>query len=323
MSNKQITLDHAVATQVQTGLITDNEGFFFQRELEYIKAQSFEVQYADLPARNLFPVTNEAGDGIETITYRVYDQVGMAQVINGYAKDLPRADASGQEVTIPVRSLGISYGYSLDEIRAAQRVNRPLDQRRANAGVRATEEKINDVAFYGDADSGLPGFLSNPNIPVGNVVNGGGGNSEWNTKTPDEILFDVNDLFADIFESTKMKERGNTLLLPPSQWSLIMSTPRATGVDTTIAQFLAMNSPYLNSLEDIIPVNELVGAGVGGVDRMVAYDLSPDKLQLEIPVELEWLPVQVQGLEFTVPGRSRLGGINYYFPLSAAFADGI
>ena len=70
------------------------------------------------------------------------------------------------------------------------------------------------------------------------------------------ILFDINDLFADIFETTKMVEQGNTLLVPPSQWSFIMSTPRSTNSDTTIAQYIVNNSPYINSMEDIIAVNE-------------------------------------------------------------------
>ena len=199
-----------------------------------------------------------------------------------------------------------------------------MDQRRANAARRATEQTVNDVAFFGDDTSGLPGLFSNPNIPTGAVVNPGSG-TEWVNKTPDEILFDVNDLFADIFETTKMVERGNTLLLPPSQWSYIMSTPRSSNSDTTIAQYLAMNSPYLDSIEDIIPVNECSAANNPELsdDAMVAYDRNPDKLQLEIPVELEMLPVQQKNLEFLVPGRLRLAGLNIYYPLSLAIATGI
>ena len=199
-----------------------------------------------------------------------------------------------------------------------------LDQRRANAARRSNEQVVNDVAFVGDAESNLPGLFSNPNIPTGAVVNPGSG-TVWTAKTADEILFDINDLFADIFETTKMVEQGNTLLLPPSQWSYIMSTPRASNSDTTIAQFVAQNSPYLNSIDDIIPVNECAAANnpLLSTDAMVVYDRSPDKLQLEIPVELEMLPVQQKNLEFVIPGRSRLGGLNIYYPLSLAIGTGI
>lgn len=317
-------LDGVVVRAMADGYLDADGAVFFQRQLEYIKARSYDVQYAELKARQLFPVSSEAGPGVTTITYRTYDQAGAAKIINAYADDLPRADVAGKETTIPVRSVGISYGYNLDEIQSSQLTGVGLDQRRANAARRSVEQVINDVAFYGDATSGLPGFFSNPNIPTGAVVDPGAGTA-WSTKTPDEILFDINDLFADIFETTKMVERGNTLLLPPSQWSYIMSTPRSANSDTTIAQYVAMNSPYLNSIADIIPVNECAADNnpLLSTDAMVAYDRSPDKLQLEIPVELEMLPVQQKNLEFVVPGRSRLGGLNVYYPLSAAIGTGI
>jgi len=319
-----VTLDAALARAVEDTYFDANGAVFFQRQLEHIKARSYDVRYAELKARQLFPVSNEAGPGITSITFRTYDQVGSAKIIQAYADDLPRADVAGKETSIPVRSVGVSYGYSLDEIQASQLTNTGLDQRRANAAVRANEQVINDVAMFGSADDGLPGFFSNPNIPTGNVVDPGGG-TEWVNKTPDQILFDVNDLFADIFETTLMAERGNTLLIPPAQWSYISSTPRSSTSDTTILQYLVQNSPYLNSIEDVIPLNECQASlnATFTNDGMVAYDRNPEKLELEIPVELEMLPIQQKNLEFVIPGRSRLGGVNIYYPLSAAIAEGI
>jgi len=320
----KFTLDGAITHAMATMLIDADGAVFFQRQLEHIKAKSYDVRYAELKARTLFPVSNDGGHGITSITYRTYDQSGAAKIINAYADDLPRADVAGKETTIPVRSVGISYGYNLDEIQSSQLTGAALDQRRANAARRSNEQVVNDVAFFGDTASGLPGLFSNPNIPTGAVVNPGSG-TEWVNKTPDEILFDINDLFADIFETTKMVEQGNTLLLPPTQWSYIMSTPRASNSDTTIAQYVAANSPYLKSIDDIIAVNECAAANNPelSTDAMVAYDRNPDKLQLEIPVELEMLPVQQKNLEFVIPGRSRLAGLNIYYPLSLAIGTGI
>tara|TARA_R110000744_G_scaffold20470_1_gene53743 strand:- start:12213 stop:13253 length:1041 start_codon:yes stop_codon:yes gene_type:complete len=320
----KLTLDSAVSNAIGNTYVDADAGVFFQRQLELIKAKSYDVRYAELKARTLFPVSSEGGAGITTITYRTYDQVGAAKIINAYADDLPRADISGKETTIPVRSVGISYGYNFDEINSSALTGASLDQRRANAARRANEQTVNDVAFFGDAESGLLGLFDNPNIPTGAVVNPGSG-TEWVNKTPDEILFDINDLFTDIFETTKMVESGNTLLLPPNQWSYIMSTPRASNSDTTIAQYIAQNSPFLNSVDDIIPVNEFAATNNPqlATDAMMAYDRDPDKVELNIPVELEMLPVQQKNLEFTVPGRSRLGGLSIYYPLAFAIGTGI
>lgn len=324
LDNKQITLDGAITRAMNDMLVDADGAVFFQRQLEHIKAKSYDVRYAELKARQLFPVSNEGGPGITTIVYRTYDMAGSAKIINAYADDLPRADVAGKETFIPVRSVGISYGYNLDEIQSSQLTGAALDQRRANAARRANEQTTNDVAFFGDVSSGLPGLFDNPNIPTGAVVDPGAG-TEWVNKTPDEILFDINDAFADIFETTKMVESGNTLLLPPNQWSYIMSTPRASNSDTTIAQYIAQNSPFLKSIDDIIAVNECAAANNPelSTDAMVVYDRNPDKLQLEIPVELEMLPVQQKNLEFLIPGRSRLGGLNIYYPLSLNILTGI
>lgn len=295
---------------------------FFSRELEHIKAKSYDVQYQDLLARQLFPTDNSAGAYARSITYRTYDRVGMAKIISSYAKDLPRADIAGFETTSPVRVIGLSFAYNVDEVLASKQTGRSLEQRRANAVQRGTEETFDRIAFFGDTKSNLPGFLSNPNIPSSAVVDPGAG-TEWVNKTPDQILNDVNVLFGSIFTNTLQKERGNTLLLPTANWSLIASTPRSSTSDTTILQYLVMNSPYLSSESDIISVPDLTGAGTGGIDLMVAYDRNPDKLTMEIPLELQFLAPQEVGLEIQVPSWAKTGGVIVYYPLSIRFAEGI
>lgn len=305
------------------GLQLDDLGAtYFARELELLKARTFDVIYADLPARELFPVNNEGGFGITSITYQSFDKTGRAKIINGGSKDLPRADIGGVEITNPVREIGISYAWTVKEIAAAAHTGRPIDRRRAEAANRSVEELVNSIAFFGNANHGLPGFISNPNIPTSTVVDPGSG-TEWVSKTPDEIYFDISDKLTDVFEVSKMRERADTLLLPPAQWSLISTTRMAAGTDTTILQFLVRNSPYINSEADVIPVNELTGAGTGGADIMVAYTRRPDKLQLEIPAELQYLPSQEQGLEMVVPGWLSICGTVVYYPLSASIAEGI
>ena len=127
---------------------------FFLRELEYIKKEVFEVQYEDLPARSLFPVTNEAGPGRKYVTYRIFDKVGQAVLVGNFADDLPRADVFAREEVIPVRWIGSSYGYNLGEIQASRQVGgEPIDAKRAEAANRAIEEAVNEFAFFGSNDA--------------------------------------------------------------------------------------------------------------------------------------------------------------------------
>ena len=300
-----------------------SSSIFFRRELEFVKAKSYDIDYQDLMARTLFPVSNEAGAHAQVITFTQYDRVGMAQIISSYAKDLPRADISGEQISSPVRPIGLSFGYTIDEILSSEAVGKSLEQRRVNAVQRGSEETIDTIAWYGDAATGLPGFLTNPNIPTGAVAPGASTTTTWITKTPEEILDDVNNLFGTTYSVTKKKERPNRLLIPIKQWNYIMTKARSANSDTTIAGYLVQNSPFLSSLDDIMAIAEMEGAGTGGADMMAIYTPDPDKLTMEVPLELQFLPVQERGLAFEVPAWAKTGGVIVYKPLSVRFAYGI
>ena len=317
-----LLIDSQVSQHID-GAIKDGTSLVFQRQLTQVLARTYDVKYADLPFRSLFPVSTEVSEGANTIEYHVYDQVGVAKLIGAYGKDMPRADVHAKLVQSPVRSSGVSFGYTTQEIRAAALGNQPLEQRKANATKRANEELFNRIAFNGDSKSGLPGFLSNPNITITTVPDGAGGDPEWTEKTPDEILSDVNNLFGSIFTLTKMKERPNTLLLPPAQWNYIASTPRSSGDSVSILQWIIQNSPFIASAANIIPVNQMTGSGVGDTDQMCAYDMNPDAVQAHIPMEQKFYAVQIDGLDYTVTSEARTGGVIIYYPLSVATASGI
>lgn len=295
---------------------------FFARELESRKAQTYDVIKAPLKAFELIPVSTEAGPGAESIVYEQYDSTGIAKLIANYADDLPRADVKGKEFFAPIKSIGNSYGYSLQEIRAAQMAGKSLEQRKANAAVRAQREKWNRIAFFGDADTGLPGWLSNANVPNSAVAAGAGSGdpTEWADKTPAEILKDMNDAVNGIVDLTNGAESPNTIVLPIAQYTLIATTNAGTGTDTTILEYFLRNSPFIT---DVQWANELKGAFTGDADGFIVYDRSPDKMTFEMPQDFEQLPVQERGLEFVIPCHSRVGGTIIYYPLSQRFAYGI
>ena len=52
----------------------EDASVFFARELDHVKAQSYDVEYPELTALHLFPQSSEADPGAETITYYTYDK---------------------------------------------------------------------------------------------------------------------------------------------------------------------------------------------------------------------------------------------------------
>ena len=53
--------------------------------------QLFEIDFARINARNIFPIDRSAGPAAETITYRQFTKTGLAKIISDYANDIPLA----------------------------------------------------------------------------------------------------------------------------------------------------------------------------------------------------------------------------------------
>ena len=297
-----------------TNVRTDDVGLFLSRELETILSRVLETQYADLKYAQILPVSTEIAETSEAYTYRVFDAQGKMNVIQDKASDLPRADILRKEITLPVRSLGGSFAYTVQEVRQAATVpGMNLETRRAAALRRAAEEAVNEIALFGDGPSGMKGFLNSDQIDK-TVPN------KWfDNATTDEMLELLNEAPTRIVQGSKMKETPNTMLVDYNTYRIISTTARSASSDETVLSFFLKTNPFIRSVE---PINELsAGNSVLSKDRLVCYDRSPEKLQLHIPRTLELLPPERQGLEYSVAGHMRIGGTAIYYPKSVLYVE--
>ena len=296
------------------------ESIFFARELEHIKSKTYDKKYPFLKARKLIPINLDADPGAETITYEQYDQTGIAKIVANYGDDLPRADVRGKEFTSKVRTIATAYGYNIDEIAAARRVGKPLTQRKANAAKRASMVLENRLAFFGDTEHGLGGFINNPNITEVVLAGDGSGNAKtFASKDNDKIVRDIVSLATKVHEISKGTETVDTVLLPLDQWNAI-SNARLPNTGISVREWIISKNPHIKRIEWL---DELRTAGAGNTTRMIAYRYDPDALTLEIPQEFRQLPVQERNFEYIVNTHCRFGGVLIYYPLSVAYADGV
>jgi hypothetical protein len=295
----------------------DEAGLFLERQLEYIRPQIFEVAYADIKYPTLLPVTSEAGQGAQTFTYRIMDSTGEFKLIADAADDLPRSDISQVERSINIRSFGGSFGYTVQELRAAQMANIALEQRRAAAVRRAYEEKVEAVAMFGESTVGLAGFFNNSTVDViaadywftGTTASG----------TSQEMLELLNYGVSAIINASNMKEQPDTILLAYEDYNKISTTRNSDSSDVTVLEYFLRTNPYIRNVE---PINQLdKDNSVLNTNRMVVYKRDPEKVQLHIPQPLELFPPQQRGLEFIVPAHARVGGVALYYPKSVIYVQ--
>ena len=301
--------------------LDSNESVFFNRELAYVKAKSYDAKYAELKGLSLIPISTEAGAGVNEIIFHQYRGVGFAKVIADYAKDFPRVDIYGEEKAVKVKGIGDSYGYSIKEIRASQRTGKNLDQRRAITARRAHDEMMNRMALKSNTADGTFGLLDFPGITeVTLQADGTNFSKTWASKTPDQIVRDINDLVSAVMEPTSAREVPDTLLLPIAQYNDLASRRIGEAGEKTLMRYILDNSPYIKRIDWL---SELKNFGAGGTNRALVGRFDEEHLTLEIPQPFEQFEAQQEGMEFTIPCHSECAGTIIYYPLAFAYADGI
>ena len=298
------------------------ESAFFLRELEHVKARTYDRKYEQFKARELIPVNRSAGPGAESITYQSFSKVGIAKIIANYADDLPRADVFGQEFTSPVKSIGDSFGYNVQEVRAAEMANRPLKDMKAKAAKRGALAREETIAAIGDAQTGLGGLLNNANVTaVAAAAKAATGGTTWaDPATAAEMLADLHTLWNIPYAATNGHETIDTILLPPAQYALIATTQNSAASDKTVLQYFMEHYRALG-VTAVLPWSQC--SGVGGVDIAYGYKRSDEYCTLEVPQDFEMFPPQARNLEIIVPCHQRTGGVLIYYPIAFGILTGI
>lgn len=301
-----------------------SESIWFARQLEYIRPGLLDVLYPALNGRSLVPIESSMGPGASMWTYRSFDKVGSAALVDDYAMDPPRADVKGREDTQVIKPYGVMYGYNFQELRAGMMAQLPLDTRKAMAARYAMERKIDEIIFYGDTAGGLKGLLNQANTTSFTVANGAKGTTFWKDKTPDEIVRDMHDFVNNVVSTSLGVYQPTTLVLPLRAHQIASTTRMGDGSNETCLSFFQKTNPYIQEVIASYRLNYSQRANWGGSSgRMMCYEKSPDRLVMILPVEFEQLPPQQEGYEYKTLCHMRTGGVVSLHPQAISYGDGI
>lgn len=308
----------------------ESASVFFARELDYVKTQSYDVEYPEFTALKLFPMSSEVDPGAETVTYYSYDKVGLAKIISNYATDLPRADVKGKPTTAVIKSIGDSYGYSVQEMRASRMAGKNLDVRKAESARYQIDYLCNKIAWNGDKETGLKGVLSEGNdVPLYVLANGASGKATWADKTADEILADITGMQKQMATVTKKVEKADTLALPSYAY-LELANKRIDGTATTVLKYIQDNLPDIKQIvscpeldNDSVDTNPYAADDGSGKGVALFFKNDARKITIETPLSFIQYPMQTQGLEAIVNCEARIAGAMIYYPMSMLIAVGV
>ena len=306
---------------------------FVRPQFYNIERTIYEVRYPSFDYASLIPVVTEGNEWARGTLFTSIDMAGRAQFISGKGFDMPYADVSRDQFTKGFALAGIGFEWSLEELQTAAMEGVSLSDVKARAARRVGEQFLWNIGMTGRPDGvtnqkNWTGLINDPNVPAANAAaTGTGSTTTWTTKTPDNILADVNGALSGIVSTTIEVEDADTVLLPTSRYLSISSTPRSTTSDTTVLQYLQQNNAYTARTGlplTIRALRALETAGSGGTKRMIAYRRDPEVLRLHLPMPHRFLPpFQKSSMAWEVAGIMRTGGTEIRLPSAVNYIDGI
>lgn len=313
-----------------TGEDTDHfdssDTVMFARSLDDVRARTYDVKYPELKRNLLFPNV-PIDPAAETITYRQYDELGEAQEVHDYAKDFHTVDLKGAEFIRKVVSIGDSYQYSIQDLRAAKKVGFALEAKKAMAARHAIERKLEKLVLAGNAEGSVYGVYNHPNVSkitgTGQSLAGSDLTGKWDSPSTSiqTILDDISIIGNKIHNDTKGEFEMDTLALDTKVYGFLASRQRSTVfAEDSVLEYILKQNPWLKAIE-FWPY--LDAAGTSGSAGALAYKRDPEVIEQRVAVEFEQFAPQPIMMAMVTPCHSRHGGIAIMYPKAVLIIEGL
>lgn len=199
-------------------------------------------------------------------------------------------------------------------------------------GVRLVYDKHMDANVYvGMTEYGSHGLVNNPNVVVSTVAAGTSTKTNWTTKTPDEILADINTAITETWESGgyDLKALPNHIILPYAQYNYIATTKVSALAEKTILSFVLENNVAAkNGKELIIGATAYckdAGAATDSNDRMVCYVHDDNFLAVEelVPLSRTMTQPNIDALAYDSVYMANISDVEFFYNQTIRYYDGI
>lgn len=313
--------------------VFDSTLAYFINQLDNLDKRLYEPLYSvswgrDIKLRTGITMANESTSFIRSAVAAIGSNAAAGKPwINPNTTTLPGISINGERIVTPLRLLGREISYTSVELERSQLLGQPIDQAKFAAFNIGYQMDTDEMVYIGDTGTGSTGLLNSALVGVAGVTADGAGSSPlWSTKTPDQILRDVNDMIQAAWAASGFAVCPDKLLLPPAKFAYIVSQKVSTAGNVSILKFLQDNSISLSvngRALDIQPVKWLVNRGVGGaIDRMVCYTNQEDRVRFPmVPVRRE-APYYL-GIKFNATYIWAFGEVEFPYPETVLYRDGI
>ena len=247
----------------------------------------------------------------------------------GGANGLPIVQASVDKGVYKAHVFATALRIMFVDMQKANFIGRSLDQLLQD-GVRLSYDKHMDANVYvGLSDYATTGLVNNPDATETTVDNGAAGTSTWATKTPLEILADINSAITAVWAAAEYDTEAmpNHILIPYEQYTYIMNTPVTDLATETSLDFVLKNNVAAKNGGSLFvgATRWCKGAGTGSKDRMVVYVNHERYVNVDELVPLTRAMTQPNATNacYDTAYMANLSEVQLFYPQTIAYFDGI
>lgn len=307
---------------------------FFMHALEALLEGRLEVKRPNLLYPDTFPLESwdsNVASGMEYASKFVDDWAGQAKVRARDSIDISTMGMTTDKVTTQVFEYAIANNLDMRTINQGRilaqggfsqdpTIRMPQI---ANAAIKEAYEKL---LLFGDTiqDTGgsqFAGFINNPVVTIGSAT------GVWSGLDEDQIIFDIQAALISVIENSNTVHSVTDVLMPQAQYNIIATTKAGSRAnDETILNFVRTQglAPERNGgTINIRPYRHLKGAGVGQVDRMIAYEKLPENFIIVNPVDFNVVNVIPKLFGFEYGYNAEISPLLLTYPRCMSYVDGI
>ena len=240
--------------------------------------------------------------------------------------EFQQVNVEQEKITTPIFAKTMKTRWTLAEIEKAALAGMPLETQAFEALNTDNQLKIDRLHYMGSQKYGFGGLLNHGSVlNVSPVAAGAGGLPNFEAKTPEEILADVNEILRSVWTATGLAIMPNRVLVSQRIMSAL-SIPIAPLSGVSILKYLQDNAicKIIDGKElEIVPVKWASGAGAAGTDRMTAYVPGLDNLASIFSPMQQYGAMEVRDVAFHQHYRFAFGGLQLRYPEKMAYRDGL
>jgi hypothetical protein len=288
---------------------------FLMPQLMRIETGMYMVRYPAIDYADFMPVDTAGNIFTAGSLYYSGDIAGTPEWFDMAADDMPYADTSRTQFLQENHMAAIGYKWNRADLERSQQLGINLLAEKADAASRSAERFIHKVAMLGDGVKFSTGFIDDANMTVTTAAN-----NITSTSSADDDIETINTLLQAVESGTLETYRADTLALPTSIYN-ILATKRLSGTMTSVLEYLR-NTSVVGPVR-VLRSRHLENAGVGGVERMIAYANMPEVHRFHLPGGgHQFFPAWQKGpFSWEVPGVMSIGGYELRIPLAKVAAD--